>query len=545
MKRVAITKLILLLCVGVQLHGQDVYKQQRVSWLQKAQTDIPQLHVTIKKPLHTVQLKQSASAFQGWTIADALPTDSLFNKAFDKQKPVVLDFGEHITGYFSFRIGTFKGTPDAPVRLKFTFGEVPSEVATPFDPYKGGLSRAWLQDEVVTITEIPSEVKIDRRLAFRYVKIELLGAGNVDFKIGDVSVNAVSSAGKQLSELKPTTAPLMKKIDEVGLNTLKECMQTVYEDGPKRDRRLWAGDLYLQSLANDYSFKNYGLTKRCLYLLASLSGENGYVIATVFEKPEPHPQSGQFLLDYCFLYNAALRNYVDATSDTETGNDLWPVAKKQIDIIRKYLLPNGLMDYEKANKEWWIFFDWKDGLDKQAGLQGISVFALEQTYALAKKLHKENELADVPGMIAKIRSAAKKQLYDVKTGIVFSGSAKQISYASQIWFALSGILNQKEAKRALSSVVNAPGILRPNSPYLYHYYVQALIDADMPQQARETVLNYWGGMVNKGADTFWEVYDPNNDYLSPYNFFPINSYCHAWSCTPVYFIRKYPKVFQQ
>jgi hypothetical protein len=51
-------------------------------------------------------------------------------------------------------------------------------------------------------------------------------------------------------------------------------------------------------------------------------------------------------------------------------------------------------------------------------------------------------------------------------------------------------------------------------------------------------------MIKKGADTFWEVYDPADEFKSPYGFFPVNSYCHAWSCTPVYFIRKYPKIFQ-
>ena len=66
----------------------------------------------------------------------------------------------------------------------------------------------------------------------------------------------------------------------------------------------------------------------------------------------------------------------------------------------------------------------------------------------------------------------------------------------------------------------------------------------MGAEAKANLQTYWGGMVTKKADTFWEVYDPNNEYLSPYNFFPINSYCHAWSCTPVYFIRKYPEIFQ-
>ena len=52
-------------------------------------------------------------------------------------------------------------------------------------------------------------------------------------------------------------------------------MQTVYEDGPKRDRRLWIGDLYLEALANAHTFKNHELTKHCLYLLAAFANDEG------------------------------------------------------------------------------------------------------------------------------------------------------------------------------------------------------------------------------------------------------------------------------
>jgi hypothetical protein len=61
----------------------------------------------------------------------------------------------------------------------------------------------------------------------------------------------------------------------------------------------------------------------------------------------------------------------------------------------------------------------------------------------------------------------------------------------------------------------------------------------MYKEAGQMIKDYWGGMVKKGADTFWEVYDPEDDFLSPYGSFMMNSYCHAWSCTPVYFLRKY------
>ena len=50
---------------------------------------------------------------------------------------------------------------------------------------------------------------------------------------------------------------------------------------------------------------------------------------------------------------------------------------------------------------------------------------------------------------------------------------------------------------------------------------------------------YWGEMIWDGADTFFELYDPANKYASPYGDRMINSFCHAWSGTPSYFIRKY------
>jgi len=110
---------------------------------------------------------------------------------------------------------------------------------------------------------------------------------------------------------------------------------------------------------------------------------------------------------------------------------------------------------------------------------------------------------------------------------------------------IGGVTNKAESQKALNTVAQAKDAVYPGAPYLYHYYVQALLSVGMDVRAKEVITNYWGSMVKKDADTFWEVYDPNNEFLSPYNFFPVNSYCHAWSCTPVYFIRKYPEVFQK
>ena len=106
-------------------------------------------------------------------------------------------------------------------------------------------------------------------------------------------------------------------------------MQTVFEDGPKRDRRIWIGDLKLQALANYYSFQNTELVKRGLYLFAATASETGILNGTLFEKPHIHPEI-QHPLDYCLLYNTILTDYYEATDDIETLEDLWPVAKQQV-----------------------------------------------------------------------------------------------------------------------------------------------------------------------------------------------------------------------
>ena len=78
-----------------------------------------------------------------------------------------------------------------------------------------------------------------------------------------------------------------------------------------------------------------------------------------------------------------------------------------------------------------------------------------------------------------------------------------------------------------------------NTPYMMHHFIDALISVGQTSRAVQEIKKYWGGMVQAGADTFWELYDPKRPDFSPYGSKLINSYCHAWSCTPAYFIRKY------
>ena len=530
-------------CLYAQ-EDSDYYADYRLKWLDLAEKNKPELIWTVERPQSIISISKDTTSFQALSVSDRKDVSEIYSAPLSDYKDgVILDFGRHMTGYLNFSLKSLTRTPDAPLRLKFTFGETLSEVVTPIDPYRGSLARAWFQDEIVTVSVLPELMKIPRRLSFRYVKVEVVAMPKYKFAFDKLYCEASTSAGSSVASLPVETSPMIRKIDSVGLNTLRECMQTVYEDGPKRDRRLWGGDLYLESLANNCSFRQFDLTRRCLYLLAGVAAENGILYPTMFEAPYPHPQKERFLLDYTYLYNVTLLDYLNATGDRKTVEDLWVVAKKQAENILPYLTKENLIDYKRANKDWWIFIDWKRQLDKEVAITGLVLFALEKTYELSEILGKESEVSYIPSLLVRMRKAAHNAYFEKSSGLFVSPRTGQYSYQSQIWASLGKIASPKEAVKALVGIKKRGDAVRVGTPYAYHYYIQALVDQGLHQMAKQELVDFWGGMVKKGADTFWEAYDPYDDYISPYNCHLMNSYCHAWSCTPVYFIRTYPEIF--
>ena len=108
------------------------------------------------------------------------------------------------------------------------------------------------------------------------------------------------------------------------------------------------------------------------------------------------------------------------------------------------------------------------------------------------------------------------------------------------------LIKGKEAQAAIRGVMKSADAIKPGTPYANHFLVEAMLHCGMNAEAKQYVEDYWGGMVRLGADTFWEYYVPDNHMFSSYNGYTLlNSYCHAWSCTPIYFIVNYPDVFQK
>lgn len=523
----------IMLCFGFSnSNAQDVYENFRADWLKKSQQYLPELQVKTKVPVQVVRMVKDSASYQHVKAEKISLPDEYYETPLKSGEVQVIDFGGHVTGRVQFVIES-NIPAHAPVQLKIKFAEVPAEMNASFESYQGTLSKAWLQEEIITM---PDTVLLPNRYAFRYVKFEILAsAADMDFFVRDIKCFATTSAKKDLFSETTLKEATFQTISEVSIKTLEECMQTVFEDGPKRDQRIWVGDLKLQALANYYSFGNFDLVKRGLYLYAATAAENGLVYGTIFEKPQPHPQK-HFPIDYSLLYNSVLTDYYEASKDIRTLEDLWIVAKYQVLNVLPYISDNGIFI---PSSDWWYFIDWNERLDKQVALQGVAIYSLAKTWELAQILNKKDELPRLPETIEKMKKAARETFYETGKMLFVSGPSKQVSTASQVWMILSGTVSPAEGKKLFENLKKEKQVVLPVSPYLYHYVAEAMISCGMYQEAGELIKDYWGGMVKKGADTFWEVYDPENDFLSPYGSFMMNSYCHAWSCTPVYFLRKY------
>ena len=443
----------------------------------------------------------------------------------------IYDLGNHFVGHAEISFCAESGIVDAPVFLEFVFAETKEDLEIGDFSAASTISAAWIQKEYLHIDRIPSTVTLPRRYACRYICIRAIatspcfvfGIKNVQFIEETSACGEVPPCGNTAEE---------REIDRIAVRTLRSCMQSVLEDGPKRDRRLWLGDLRLQALTNYVTFKNYDIVKRCLYLFAGTAGQDGRVNGYVFHTPKIYAPTVR-MFDYSLLFIPTLWEYYRATGDVETLRELAPLALRQLELARQNFDANDVIVDGPALG--WCFIDWNESLDKASCGQAIFIYAAK--FARKMCLAVGGDPAWIEREIERKSKAGTATFFN-KDKNLFIGKNGQISYALNAWFCLAGVFGPEKNRTVLASLQGAEQAVRPITPYMYHYYIDALYECGEAEKAKLLLLKYWGGMAKIGTDTFFEVYDPENEKESPYGTPALISRCHAWSCTPAYFLRR-------
>jgi hypothetical protein len=482
-----------------------MFEDRKAAWLEKAEALKPVLH---RKTVH--------------------PVSGMPDHALTENETIVLDFGQHFVGYLTLKLAAEGSHPDAPAWLSVKFCENSRELNETLEGYQGWISKSWVQQDQFHVDVLPAELSMPRRYAFRYVKIDVLAlSSKYRLVLTDALAETVTSADDE--KILPLEGdPQDTAIDRVALRTLRSCMQDVFEDGPKRDRRLWLGDLRLQALTNSVTYRNFDLVKRCLYLFACAADQEGRLPACLFTEPRVEGDD-TYMFDYSLFYIPTLQQYAETSGDRETMQDLLPIALHQLHLAERQFDPDThlIRDMDQMG---WCFVDWNLMLNKQFCAQAIWIYCAEA----ALRMKNVPELAR---QVAERKAAARTAWYDAERHLFVSGAERQVSRASQVWAVLAGIVEGEEAAACLDAVSACPEAIGMVTPYMMHHYVEALCRIGRKDAAKQVIREYWGGMIRHGADTFWELYNPQNPDESPYGSPVVNSYCHAWSCTPAWFLR--------
>lgn len=500
----------------------------KARWRKEADRLRSELQHKTEMPRRFCKVVWDSSKCQNVDVRTIASADELPSRTWKTGDSFILDFGEHHVGFLSFDMHVENDYCDSPTTLRILAAELPYELVYDASKFHGTLSRGWIQEECFKVDELPATVKLPRRYAFRYLLVQVV-ACPAKIVFDRIECDTISSR----NYLVPPPAGLDEldsSIWTAACRTLRDCMQISLEDGPKRDRRLWLGDLFLEAKTNAVTYKNWGIVEHCAYLLAANSNGKGMVAGCAFENP--NIVNLCYLPDYAMIFPALLVEHTARAGDA-LARELYGLALHQVRLCRTLFDENGRII---PSNEFWFFIDHEPTLDKNTPEACVLLFAFDNVARLAEMFGKNDDAAWCRQEYAALAKTLRENAWDAEKGVLVSGDSRQVSEASQCWGVLSGLLTPAEGLHAIEQALSLPDAVHAHTPFLKHFVLEAIWKCGGHETVRKMIRDYWGRMIALGADTFWEAYRADDNDISPYKDPFLSSACHAWSCTPCIFM---------
>ena len=124
----------------------------------------------------------------------------------------------------------------------------------------------------------------------------------------------------------------------------------------------------------------------------------------------------------------------------------------------------------------------------------------------------------------------------------FTSGRRNVTRHANIFAVLFDFADERQRELIRDKVFNNDELPQITTPYFKFFELDALGKLGDLDKIWETLHSYWGGMIERGAVTFWELFDPNQTGREQYGMYgdPFGkSLCHAWGASPIYLIGKY------
>ncbi len=378
---------------------------------------------------------------------------------------IVLDFGRELHGGLQIGCSPSKDAKDGKMRLRVRFGESVGEVMAELGE-KHTTNHHAIRDGIITVPWMGS-IEIGNT-GFRFVRLDLMTPGRVDLEF--VRAISVMRPMQQQGSFTCSDARL-NQIWETARRTVHLCCQDFLWDGIKRDRLVWMGDMHPEART---LLAVYGATD---VLRDSLK----YIIATT-----PPGKWMNDMSNYTLWFIRVMKEWTDWTGEASFAQKHKSYLLDTIRTILAGIAPDG-----KSALSGRPFLDWPTEHNKgaaRAGTQALHALTLDDAAQLAA-------LLEDPKLAAACREGAAR-LRTVRPDPVGAKSAAAL-------LVLGGFGDPAAFYRDVLSKNGHAGV----STFYGYYVLEAMSFAGENQRALDTVRDYWGGMLDMGATSFWEDFN--------------------------------------
>lgn len=377
---------------------------------------------------------------------------------------VILDFGRELAG--GARILTYAASGDRKLRLRF--GESVSECCAELGENNATNDHA-LRDFTVELANW-SDMRFGST-GFRFLRVDVPEGSNFLIK----SIVAVSEIDEreQVGRFE-CDDELVNRIWDVAAYTLRLCIQNGFLwDGVKRDRLVWIGDLSCEMHAI-----------YCLY------GDLPEVRNSLdFAQREGIPPAWiNGIPMYSLWWLIELADEYEHTGDEEYARGKLSYVRQLLAAVDENVCECGETRFDYNFIDWAMHYEEGDGegkrQDELAGVNYLTRIAVERTGEMLKTLGEDDSLCR-----AILQRLQKKQI-----------TVNQYKQAGALGVCAG------DCTPHMLEVLKEGGAERL-STFMSYYIFSALTKYKEYDYALETMKEYYGGMLDLGATTFFEDFE--------------------------------------
>jgi len=414
---------------------------------------------------------------------------------------VLMDFGRMIDGTLDVKLAAERQS------VTICYGESDYEACDTTWCY-------FKQENVTNESDI-------RRRAFRYIYVPDCKPEEIECRAVHRFVPIEVKASFQCEDER------LNQIWKVAEETYKLCSGLFFIDGVKRDRWIWSGDAYQSYVVNPYLFFDEEIDKRTLLALRGNMGIKQHL---------------NTIVDYSLLWIIAVEKEYWMTKDREFVEQIYPKVEDLMRLCMSQLNENGFIYGRERD---WIFIDWSD-MDKDGVICAEQILLLkcyQVMQTLSEMLGKDASI--YKNAFTELKEQITKFFWNEEKGAFidcYQSGKNNVTRHANIFAILFDLVEEEKVQSIVKNVLFNPEITQITTPYFKFFELDALCKLGYLKEVFHTMKSYWGSMLERGAVTFWEEFDPTKEAPEQYSMYgdPFGkSLCHAWGASPIYLLGRY------